>query len=427
MHDLTGETLGPYRVTERLGRGGMAVVYKAYQASLDRYVAIKVLSDSFTGEEGFLERFQREAQAVARLTHPHIVSVFDFGEDRSLAYMVMEYLDGDTLKHVYTESPEEVDRFRVLTDVADALGFAHEQGIIHRDIKPSNIMVTRQGRVVLTDFGIAKMMGRTQLTATGVGVGTPEYMSPEQGRGEDVDGRSDLYSLGVVAYELFTGRVPYAADTPVAVIYRHLHDPLPLPSQVNPDLPPEAERFLLKALAKDPAERFQTAAEFQAALAGLEAVIRSHGDLSQKWRLPQRPTPVVLPPHRSKGWIWGGAGAGAALLLAGGVFVATGLGASGHPHITVTPASGAPTARFLLQANHMASNEPFSITLIRPTGQKTVYSFPSLRTNAQGAKDVVLFSGISPPPGQYFLYVTGNQDGQSNSVSFRVLASGLRG
>ena len=254
MSDLIGKTIGQYQIIEHLGKGGMAEVYKAYQPSLDRDVAIKVLHPIVATDEQFLTRFQREARSVATLRHQHIVQIFDFGNEGRTYYMVMEFVDGQTLKQKLGALSAEgkvmatEEASKIISQVAQALDYAHEQGLIHRDIKPANILLTSEGDAVLSDFGIARMIESTRQTMTGV-VGTPEYMSPEQGQGKELDLRSDIYALGVVLYEMLTGKTPYQADTPLAVIFKHVRDPLPLPRLVNPDIPEPVERVMLKALA----------------------------------------------------------------------------------------------------------------------------------------------------------------------------------
>jgi ligand-binding sensor domain-containing protein len=262
MQQYIGKNLGGYRIIEQVGQGGMATVFKAYQPSMDRYVAIKILASHFTADETFLARFTREARTLARLEHPHILPVHDYGEQDGITYLVMRYCEAGTLKDLISRNhplpSQEVTR--ILGQVGRALDYAHSQGVIHRDIKPSNVLINQQGDVFLTDFGIAKLVVESaQFTATGAIVGTPAYMSPEQGMGQPVDHRTDIYSLGVVLYELVTGQVPYEAETPLAVLLKHVNEPLPMPRQIKPDLPPALERVILKAMAKSPDDRFQSA------------------------------------------------------------------------------------------------------------------------------------------------------------------------
>ena len=271
--DLVGRTIGKYRILERLGRGGMADVYRAYQASLDRDVAIKVLHPHLmAGEEDFIGRFKREARAAAALRHPNIVQVFDFDHEDGLYYMVMECIDGKTLKDRLKELQEKgqvmplAEILQIIEQVGDALDYAHRQGMVHRDIKPSNIMLTKTGRAVLTDFGIARMIGGTRYTVTGSVTGTPTYMSPEQGRGAPSDHRSDIYSLGIVLYEMITGQVPFDADTPLAILMRHITDPPPSIRARRPNVPPAAEEVVRRALAKNPKDRYQRAGDMVLAL-----------------------------------------------------------------------------------------------------------------------------------------------------------------
>lgn len=272
MATLTGRTLGKYRVIERLGRGGMADVYKAYHPSLDRYVAIKVLHDFLSEGADFLARFRREARAVAALRHPHIVQVYDFDAEGELYYMVMEFVDGGTLKAKLQEMAALGERLplsevaRIVRQVAEALDHAHAQGMLHRDVKPSNVVLDTSGRAFLTDFGVARIFSGTQFTASGALIGTPAYMSPEQGRGLPLTAATDIYSLGVVLYELVTGQAPFDADTPFAIIFMHVNDPLPLPSSLRSDIPEALERVILKALAKDPEDRYQSAPQMLLAL-----------------------------------------------------------------------------------------------------------------------------------------------------------------
>lgn len=275
MSDLIGQSLGRYHILEQLGEGGMATVYKAYDTRLERDVAIKVIRrGAFPNEQidRILKRFEREAKALARLSHSNIVKVHDFGEYDDLPYIVMEYLPGGTLKQLLKNGalPWQ-EATRLLLPVARALDFAHRQGIVHRDIKPSNILITAAGDPMLTDFGIAKILESEDaqtLTGTGIGVGTPEYMAPEQWTGQAVQ-QSDIYSLGVVLYELVTGRKPFTADTPAAILLKQANDPLPRPKKFKPDLPDGVEKIIIKALAKKPEDRYQNMEEFTAALEAL--------------------------------------------------------------------------------------------------------------------------------------------------------------
>ncbi len=269
---LEGQTLGKYRVLEPLGRGGMARVYRAYHPQLDRYVAIKVLRSDLVEEEEFLARFRREAQAVAALRHTNVVQVFDFDVQDNVYYIVMELLEGDTLKtrlndyRVRGEHTELGEMVRILLDVLDGLAYAHSEGMTHRDVKPANILLTKRGQAVVADFGIAQIIGGTRHTVSGALMGTLNYMAPEQGFEGRSDARSDIYSLGIVLYEALTGRTPFDADTPLAILMKHLNDPLPLPRQIDPAIPEPFERVVLKALAKRPEERYQSAEEMAQAL-----------------------------------------------------------------------------------------------------------------------------------------------------------------
>ncbi|MBE7467556.1 MAG: hypothetical protein DPW09_14845 [Anaerolineae bacterium] len=272
MADLVGKTVGKYRIVARLGRGGMAEVYKAYQPGLDRYVGIKVLHAHLVDDKDFIGRFEREALAVGKLRHPNIVQALDFDREGDMYFMAMEFIDGPTLKDELKARRTENKPFslkeisRIFSALCSAIDYAHSRNMVHRDLKPANVMINQEGQVVLTDFGIARIMGATQYTQTGALSGTPAYMSPEQGQGERGDERSDIYSLGVMLYEMVTGVVPYDGDTPFAVIMKHISEPLPLPTRINPNIPESIERVILKAMSKSPEDRYQTAGEMARAL-----------------------------------------------------------------------------------------------------------------------------------------------------------------
>ncbi|AIJ14783.1 serine/threonine-protein kinase PksC [Streptomyces anthocyanicus] len=262
---------GRYQLRDLLGEGGMASVHLAYDSVLDRQVAIKTLHTELGREQAFRERFRREAQAVAKLTHTNIVSVFDTGEDdldgMTTPYIVMEYVEGRPLGSVLDEDVRQqgampADKaLKITADVLAALEISHEMGLVHRDIKPGNVMMTKRGVVKVMDFGIARAMqsGVTSMTQTGMVVGTPQYLSPEQALGRGVDARSDLYSVGIMLFQLVTGRLPFDADSPLAIAYAHVQEQPVAPSAVNRALPPAVDALVARALKKNPNERFPSA------------------------------------------------------------------------------------------------------------------------------------------------------------------------
>ena len=258
---------GRYEVIERVGLGGMAEVYRARDELLGREVAVKVLNDKLSGDKSFVERFRREAQAAANLSHPNIVSLYDYGSDEGANFIVMELIDGRGLERIIAdEGPLLPERAaEMASDVARALERAHATGLVHRDIKPSNIMITSYGQTKVTDFGIARAVGDGDqtMTQTGMVIGTASYLSPEQAQGNPVDARSDVYALGCVLYEMLTGAPPFKGDTPLSIAYKHVREDATPPSTVNPDVPTALDAIVMKALAKNPDNRYQSAREMR--------------------------------------------------------------------------------------------------------------------------------------------------------------------
>ena len=356
MDNLLGKNLGRYQVIEPLGQGGMASVYKAFDTTLERNVAIKIIrTDRKEGTEQneFLKRFQREAKALAQLDHPYILKVLDYGEQEGMPYLVMPFVPGGTLKEKMGRPMPYQEAAALLAPIAQALEYAHQRKIIHRDVKPANILIGETNTPLLSDFGIAKIIESgesTQLTATGVGIGTPDYMAPEQWLGK-ADARTDIYALGIVFFQMVTGRLPYSAETPAAVLIKHMQDPLPRPKSFVPALPDAVEQVIFKALAKDPVNRYQDMGAFATALgrlaAGDQTVLASAPQgLETAWAtMPAVPVPVpalsqletvrapaVVPPVKRKrlaGWVIGlivlGIVAVLAFLavLAGGAYLAS--------------------------------------------------------------------------------------------------------
>ena len=384
MEQLIGKTFGQYQIVSELGRGGMAVVYKAYQPALERYVAVKVLPPQLGMDPDFVKRFQHEAVAAARLKLPHIVTIHDVGAAGGVNYIVMEFIEGEPLSTVIRQSgamqPERVAR--IVDQVASALDYAHQQGFVHRDIKPGNIMLGAGDHVTLTDFGIAKAMSGTRLTQTGTLIGTPEYMSPEQVRGLPVDRRADIYSLGIVAYEMLSGQVPFSGDT-ASVLYKQAHElPPPIRARaINVSAP--IAGAIDRALAKDPDQRFATAGDFARALAGESPVSATPSPVAVPPRAtvstppPARPAPAR--PMRTWGlWAVGGV---ATLICALGLVAVVGLAgrnsfrqsAAVPPKPTTTSAAVAAAPRMTALATQAAS----TATPLPPPATVTAYGTTS--------------------------------------------------
>jgi len=276
MKDLTGTRLGQYEIVERLGGGGMAVVYRAVQQPLGREVALKALSSELFQDDGFVKRFETEAKTLAKLDHPNILPIYDFEVIDGNAFLTMPLIRGGTLRDVLNRGPmDSLSAWRYLREIGDGLQHAHDAGIVHRDLKPTNVLIHTDGRAMLADFGLARGAGQpTHLTTIGLAIGTPGYMAPEQVMGHDVDKRADIYAMGVLTFEMLTGRLPYIGSNRMEVAYATVNTPIPSAVKINQNLPDELDVLLAKVLAKDPAQRPQTVREL----------------LAQMARLPQRRT-----------------------------------------------------------------------------------------------------------------------------------------
>jgi serine/threonine protein kinase len=316
MKHLIGSNLGTYRIIEQIGMGGMATVFKAFDPGMKRYVAVKVLPSHYSQNPEFVKRFKREARVIANLEHPHILPVYSFGEHDGTTYLAMRYLAAGTLKDLLLQKKlTYTETARLIRDIAAALDFAHTHNIVHRDIKPSNILIDQSGIPYLMDFGLAKILeGTTALTESGAALGTPEYIAPEQALGLKPSPQSDIYALGVMLYEMVTGQVPFQADTPLAVALKHIHDPLPLPREINPELSPEIENVILKALAKEPSDRYEKASDLADAF---EEAIRVEAPQET-----QRPPEPEKQKHSKPQRRWGLIGGLAILILVGALTTA---------------------------------------------------------------------------------------------------------
>ncbi len=377
----------------------MAEVYRAYHESLDRYVAIKALHAFLADDPEFKTRFEREAQNVAKLKHPNIVQVYDFDYDEASEsyYMVMELVEGPTLKDILQALGERGERMpldealRIVREAASALAYAHSRGMIHRDVKPANLMLDHDKRVVLTDFGIAKIVTGVQFTASGSMVGTPAYMAPEQGLGQPGDERLDLYSLGIILYQLTTGKLPYEAETPLATILRHVNEPTPSARAINPDLPELVDQIISKAIAKEVENRYQSAAEL---IADLDRVGRGEstplaGD--SKPAEPVEPSELVSEPaeetgtpatapapaeRRGRRARWLGLAAAAVVAIAGAALALSG-GQLGGAVATVTPEISATRTPATAAAVGLQASPSLTAPPPRPTFTLTASPTPT--------------------------------------------------
>jgi serine/threonine protein kinase len=289
VKDLTGTRLGQYEIVERLGGGGMAVVYRAVQQPLGREVALKALSSELFQDEGFVKRFETEAKTLAKLDHPNILPIYDFEVSDGNAFLTMPLIRGGTLRDILNRGPlDPLSAWRYLREVGDGLQHAHDAGIVHRDLKPTNVLIHTDGRAMLADFGLARGAGQpTHLTTIGLAIGTPGYMAPEQVMGHDVDRRADIYAMGVLTFEMLTGRLPFIGSNRMEVAYATVNTPIPSAVKINPNLPDELDVLLAKVLAKDPAQRPQTVRELLALMA----------------RLPQRRSAAPVPASSPAGGV----------------------------------------------------------------------------------------------------------------------------
>ncbi len=301
---LLKQILGNYQIEERLGRGGMATVYRARQLNMRRDVAIKIMSAELVEDPQFVARFEREAQVIASLEHPRILPVHDFGHEGELFYLVMRLIEGETLYDRMLDGPlPPATAAKLVTQIAEALDYAHGRGVIHRDLKPNNILLDEYDNVYMMDFGLAKLLAATShLTETGMVLGTPAYMAPEQWRGDPVDARTDVYALGVILYEMVCGQPPFeGADTPFTLMYKHLNDTPQAPRSILPSLPAGVDAVILRALAKDPAGRYDSAGAlaraFSAALDGAPAAeVAPSAEVADAAAPPPVPLPDSIAP-----------------------------------------------------------------------------------------------------------------------------------
>ncbi len=381
MESLIGKRFNKYEIQAEIGRGGMGVVYLGYDTMLKRPVAIKVLPPTFSFDQEFVERFHREAVLAANLHHPNIVTIHDVGEQEGYHYIVMEYLEGETLdqwlRHNGAMSPQQAAP--VLQQLASALDYAHSRGVVHRDVKPSNVMIAPDGRAKLMDFGLVRAGEGSNLTRSGVVLGTPEYMAPEQALGERVDGRTDIYALGVVLFRLLTGHAPFTRTTPYAVTYAHIHETPPALRSLRPDLPPAVESVMLKALAKNPADRYQRASflaqNFEAATIpgpDPDATRQAGSDQTRKTPTGRTPTPAPAPAREQRSLVPLLIGLTALLLVVViGIFLI--LNPPWVPQVTPTlpPVATEPPATGLATSNPQPSPLPTRAPVATPTPKPT--------------------------------------------------------
>jgi len=315
---MANQKIGRYEVKEELGRGGMATVYRAYDPSFEREVAIKLLPREFLHDPQFRDRFKREIKTIAALEHPAIVPVYDVGEEDGVPYFVMRYMTGGSLAQQINKGIFSLqDAARIIERLASALSYAHTKGVVHRDLKPDNILFDGNGEPFISDFGVAKFSGSSgDLTGSGI-IGTPAYMSPEQAQGEKIDNRSDIYGLGVIIFQMLSGQQPYKADTPMGVVVKHITDPIPEIHKITPNLPEEADTIIKTALAKDREQRYQTALELSTAMNSAAFGTSPGGKGAAPRRAKTGATPAA---GGRRGLIFGGVAIVVIALLGGFIF-----------------------------------------------------------------------------------------------------------
>lgn len=456
---MIGSQIGAYEIIDEIGRGGMATVFRARQTNMDRYVAVKIIHKAVAAESTSLDRFQREARLIARLEHPHILPVYDYNGNHDPPYIVMRYLPTGTLKDILLRDSLELPEIAFLVrQIATALDYAHRQGVIHRDIKPSNIMIDGDGNAFLTDFGIARMIEGTEgLTASGIAVGTPNYMAPEQGMGMPVDGRADVYALGVMLFEMVTGETPFQADTAMAVILKHINDPIPLASSLKPDTPPEIDQIITQAMAKDPDARFQTATAMADALTSaiggsltstphhLQAIAeRTITELEAARAAPKdtapRPGPTEVPTsvgddevmvRKSRTPLLAGGAVIAVVLIAAVMFLVFSSGNSGDDNEVDTEATAAAFA-----ATQTAGNQPTNTAQPSATHTETATNtaIPEASPTDESALAVsspemveIEITGLAPDESAEMLLVSVSASAPESIARYRLVVRDLVG
>jgi len=401
MPDLIGQQIGQYQIVALLGRGGMAEVYRARQTlaeGVSRDVALKLIDARLAAAPEFIARFKREAQTLVSLSHPHILKAFDFGQYQDTVYLVMELLTGGSLAELIREGPLPLDTIlRVLDHTAQALDYAHGKALVHRDLKPQNVLLDESGNAFLTDFGIVKLLNQgTVLTQSQMAVGTPAYMAPEQWTGEVIDARADLYSFGVMLFEMLTGRVPFRGDTPHRVMFQHISEPPPSVHRLRSDIPPDVDRMIATALSKDPAQRYSTGmaltAAFKASLGGQAkaAAVRPASEAIPPLRPPAGATGALFPAGGSRALIIGIVALIALLGLGG--FALSQSGRSGAVSPTLPTVARAPNTQVALDGTASAS---FAITQAT-TGVRPVSATAVQATTPNTATIVVAATQILP-------------------------------